>query len=80
MKIVTETIKCDVCGKTEAKSTMLTVVFTTGQTEGRSCKPYLETCTIDLCETCLDKVMSGVMLFASGAQGYNTYYFKGEDQ
>lgn len=56
----------------------ISVVFTTNQTDGYPSKPYLSTERIDLCTECKGKVFEGKQLFAYGAQGYNTYYFKGE--
>jgi hypothetical protein len=71
-----EIYSCDVC-KTECKvqNQQLQVIFTTEQTEGRSIKPYLCMSKLDICNDCLDKVISGKAIFAHGAQGYNTFYF-----
>jgi hypothetical protein len=68
---------CDVCEK-EAKITtkLVSVIFTTDQTEGRSCQPYLVTDRIDICKDCDKKILDGNFLYAHGAQGHNTYYFK----
>lgn len=73
-------IKCDVC-KNEMKQAFrkqqkIQVVFETDQTEGRATKPYLSMEEIDLCVTCLSIIMNGKMLFGSGAQGHNQYYFR----
>lgn len=54
----------------------ISVIFHTEQTEGRPRAPYLTIESIDICESCLDKILSGNMLHGSGAQGNNTYYFK----
>jgi len=51
------------------------IIFTTEQTEGRSCKPYLSIENLDICDECLDKAAEGNSIFAHGAQGHNTYYF-----
>lgn len=70
---------CDICkqeldsnGKKDVK---LSVIFTTEQTEGRSCTPYLSLETLDLCKHHYDNLMRGKMIFAHGAMGYNTYHF-----
>ncbi len=52
------------------------VIFTTDQTEGRSCTPYLSNEKVDICVDCLIKVLEGNYIWANGAQGHNTYYFK----
>lgn len=54
----------------------LQVIFVTEQTEGQSCNPYLRTETFDICSNCYKKVLNGKSIFARGAQGYNTFYFK----
>ena len=69
--------RCDVCGAQNAKQIELDVIFTTEQTEGRSCKPYLKRNKIDICDECKDKILKGgVYIHAAGAQGYNKYFFK----
>lgn len=79
IKTVT-TFHCDVCKAIMPTQTTLKIqtIFTTEQTEGKPCAPYLTHKDLDLCELCLTKIFDGNYLFASGAQGYNTYYFKGE--
>jgi hypothetical protein len=75
----TEIIKCDIkdCkNTTKVKALRIHVIFTTDQTEGRSKSPYLSLEEFDICENCYNKILSGKMIFAFGAQGYNTYYFK----
>ncbi|MEG0601146.1 MAG: hypothetical protein RR494_13335 [Vagococcus sp.] len=67
---------CDLCEKevdkqSKLKSVSIPVKFTTEQTEGRSCTPYLQQKTFELCESCIDRV---VAVGAYGAQGHNTYY------
>ena len=74
-----EIVKCDIkdCGNEKnVVNITMKVVFVTEQTEGRSCKPHLCDETFDICKECLNKVLDGKMIFAYGAQGYNTYYFK----
>lgn len=70
---------CDIndCKK-ECKSQQekLQVIFTTEQTEGRGCNPYLDTATINICDACKEKVLQGMPIFAYGAQGYNTYILR----
>ena len=68
---------CDICKK-EAPypDTSLQVIFITEQTEGNSCNPHLDTVTIDLCNHCMQTILDGNYVFASGAQGSNEYFFK----
>ena len=74
----TVTITCDVCkGDSNIKSIgKLQVIQTTEQTEGRNCTPYLSEKSIDLCDKCYSRILSGHYLFAAGAMGYNDYWFK----
>lgn len=77
MKKIIEEVYCDICHKKATTHKTLQVIFTTEQTEGRSCKPYLSFPEeLDLCDDCLGKIMKGNYVFGSGAQGYNDYYFK----
>lgn len=76
---------CDVCKEKlsvdkDYKSPRIQVIFTTEQTEGRSVSPYLYYLDIDLCEKCYTKLLTGKYIFAHGAMGYNTYYFKEEEK
>lgn len=72
-----EIITCDLCGRDKDVSTnKMEVIFETEQTEGRSSKPYIDTSTFDICSNCLGHVLKGNYIFASGAMGYNKYYFK----
>ena len=68
---------CDICKKGNCihHDFELQVIFITEQNEGRNSKPYLETVKIDLCEECISKILNGQSVFASGAMGYNKYYF-----
>ncbi len=71
---------CDICEK-EADimnpDYKLQVIFTTEQTEGRAVPhPYLQIAIMDICSRCLNRVLQGEAIWAHGAQGYNTYYFK----
>jgi hypothetical protein len=74
MKKVSEIFICDVCNKEEVKMQTISypVLFTT-DTEGKTCKPYISQEKLDLCNSCLDKI---VKLQGSGAQGHNTYKLK----
>lgn len=75
----TEFYTCDIekCGNTkDVKKLRLQVLFTTEQTEGRSVPTYLSDETLDICNSCLEKIKSGNYVYAHGAQGYNTFYFK----
>ncbi len=79
MKQTTEEYFCDIldCGnKAYKKNVEISVIFTTEQTEGKWCIPYLETETLDLCKEHYNTVTSeGKMIYANGAQGCNHYYF-----
>ena len=78
----TTTVSCDVCGDTKHTKTeiCLDVIFTTEQTEGRGSAPYLSNQKMDICPTCLSRILEGNYLFAHGAQGHNTYYFKDNEK
>ena len=81
----TEKWTCDIDGcnnPAKHKEFGLQVIFTTDQTEGRSCDPYLSHVVIDLCHGCMTNILKyGKYIFAHGAMGHNTYYFrKGNDQ
>jgi hypothetical protein len=72
-------MSCDIkdCNsEKEVKTVKIQVIFTTEQTEGRSCAPYLSEERFDMCQECENKLLKGNYIFADGAQGYNTYYFK----
>ena len=74
MKQTTTKTFCDICKK-EASITIVKypVVFTTDQTEGRPCKPYISYLCIDMCEECED---AALMITAVGAQGVNSFSIK----
>jgi hypothetical protein len=68
---------CDICGEPATKLKKgIPMVFTTEQTEGRSCTPHLTTETIDICDKCLQRIVDRYPLTASGAQGCNTYKWR----
>jgi hypothetical protein len=69
---------CDVCGsEIEVAEFLMQVIFTTNQTDGIGCVPYFTMQKMDLCEKCLQEIIkTGKYIFASGAQGYNKYFFK----
>jgi len=74
MKKTIEKVYCDICeAEAECIHNKFTVYFTTDQTEGRPCKPYLSIETLDVCKDCLEKAIT---IEASGAQGYNKYHFR----
>lgn len=54
----------------------ISVIFTTEQTEGRSCEPYVESIILDICSDCMKKYINGDQIRAKGAQEHNVYYFK----
>lgn len=70
------THKCDIdgCGKpaTKLKQTVQ-VVFTTEQTEGRPTSPHLSSETMDLCDSCAQRLIERWPIRGAGAQGHNTY-------
>lgn len=65
---------CDICGNQkelkEIKQINYPVIFTTDQTEGRSCDPYISQEKIDVCQDCLSKICR---VCGEGAQGFNKY-------
>ena len=66
---------CDIC-PTEIKEKQqesIPVVFTTEQTEGRSCKPYLTIKSLHICDACKQKIINETPLIGSGAQGCNEF-------
>jgi hypothetical protein len=79
MKKTTIEYSCDICtSKENVKAELdIPVVFTTEQTEGRSCPHYLKFYKLDVCLKCYGIVLSGKIPFGSGAMGHNTYSFKG---
>ncbi len=77
--MTTTVITCDLCKEAlpaNSKKVSIQVVFTTEQTEGRSTEPYLCLESIDCCKTCLNRIIDSHPLWASGAQGYNTYTWR----
>ena len=72
MKKVDIRMYCDICGEESLNTKKINypVVFYTDQTEGRSCNPYISQETLDICESCRDKVLR---LKGYGAQGLNNY-------
>lgn len=72
-----EIFNCDVCGKeTDVKKKRMDVLFTTDQTEGRSCDTHLSQEDVELCGNCMAHVLKGNYIYGSGCQGYNKYWFK----
>jgi hypothetical protein len=71
---------CDVCEKQDNSLICyphLNVIFLTEQTEGRNCDPYLSTENdIEICKDCNNKMLQGNFIYATGAMGYNKYFFK----
>lgn len=72
-----EIYECDIC-ESEADNVNLDiqVIFETECNEGRSTAPYFRDEVLDLCNICKEKNLRGNYIFASGAMGYNKYYFK----
>ena len=72
-------IVCDIKGcqsTADHKQKVLSVRFTTEQTEGRSTVPYLSGEKLDLCKEHYQQYIDTLPLVGSGAQGYNDYEFK----
>lgn len=72
-----EVYTCDInhCENNPAhKQKDMDVIFNTDQTEGRSCSPYISRVRLDICDTCLNKILKeGKYIQAEGAQGFNSY-------
>lgn len=68
---------CDLDGsRNDVEKHLITVIFTTEQTEGRSCPPYLSPEKVDLCNSCYDQMVTeNRMPYGLGSQGYNLYAF-----
>lgn len=76
-----EVYSCDICKNEYEKDkirieTRIQIIFTTEQTEGRGVSPYLTDKKIDICDVCFERILNGQAVFANGAQGCNTYYFR----
>jgi hypothetical protein len=68
---------CDICQKPATKMKQATsVVFTTEQTEGRYCTPYLVIMPLDLCGECFERIVCTTPLTAQGGQGHNIYEWR----
>ena len=77
MKQIITKIYCDVCKKeTKNEEIDIQVIFTTEQNEGKKCPPYLCNEKLNLCDDCIEKILNGNYIFASGGMGCNTYSFK----
>lgn len=81
MKIEIVKYKCDCCGKEVKKENIFIginypLIFTTNQTDGVACKPYIQNKNVDLCDDCANKVLK---LEASGAMGYDTLKIREEE-
>lgn len=68
---------CDTCSDKISSgrfpTRILTVIFTTEQTEGRSVKPYLWNANLHICKGCEDRLTTGCVIVGEGAQGHNRY-------
>ena len=73
MKKVVETVTCDICGELAKTRINVPVKWLTEQTEGHMVKPYYAEQTLDLCDSCLEKV---VVINATGCMGNNEYKFR----
>ena len=78
MKKTIEYTICDICGKeADTENINYPVLFTTEQTDGRACKPYVSQQKLDVCADCMGKI---IKLTATGAQGCNTYRVREGDR
>lgn len=73
--------QCDICtwqlpSTKNYKPTTMQVIFETEQDEGRLTKRYFDIVQIDICQNCIDIALTGKYIHATGAMGYNNYYFK----
>ena len=68
---------CDLCGsRNNVEKHLITVIFTTEQTEERAVEPYLSPEKVDLCDSCYNQMVTeNRMPYGLGAQGYNLYAF-----
>lgn len=68
---------CDLCEKeiknNKRKNIETNVLFTTEQTEGYPCKPYITQLYLDLCPNCFEEYKK-TLIKASGAQGRNKFW------
>lgn len=71
-------ITCDIC-KSEITDRdcrqNIPVVFMAKQLFGGYTKPYLSNVTIDICQECLQRLITAFPLRATGVQGNDRYYF-----
>ena len=75
MKI--ETYKCDIedCDNTATHiNEKIQVIFRTEQNEGTPINGSLSIEKLDICKDCYEKLISGKIINAYGAQGFNKYY------
>ena len=49
------------------------VIFITNQTDGSTCKPYIDYQDLDLCNKC---ALDALNIYAQGAQGYNKFWME----
>ena len=70
--------KCQNKVSEDYQKRLVPIIFTTEQTEGRTVTPYLAINKLDICKEHYDHISKGNFIYAHGAQGYNTYYFKNE--
>lgn len=76
MKKIIEKHFCDICGEEGfVWNINYPVIFHTEQTEGRSCDPYISQEEMEVCDTCLRKVLK---IQGWGAQGFNKYKVREE--
>lgn len=76
----TTLVTCDICKATistpKKERDKIPVVFLTEQTEGRYTTPHITFETMDICDTCKQKLIADMPLVAEGAQGYNRYSWR----
>jgi hypothetical protein len=66
--------KCDNEVKPKKAGIPMQVIFTTEQNEGRPVKPYFHMTDLDICDSCLSKILhKESYITARGAMGNNCY-------
>lgn len=71
---------CDLCGKesqekNDFKKVRLNVIWTTEQSEGKNCKPYIDDEKLLLCQGCMDRIASSLIVKAYREHGDNQFEF-----
>lgn len=73
-KYICDINKCENEPKAKNSGLAMQVIFTTEQNEGRPTKPYFQMVHLDICDSCLDRILhKGSYITARGAMGDNCY-------